>query len=928
MADINSRSSDFKYSSRLSPTISHAAFTNSHTHDYSFKRKHFDIKHRNNKTFSKRGNSSCQIHQHSVLQSPLSGTQERWRFASSDRFKRSKSIRYKRTLSDGKHFEPQTDAQPKRFYGKVGSKRRLPDSRRSRTVSTLPKIRMAGSGISISSPTVRAVYSPKGFHEIVKTGYNISAHTQHSSSDLSRRYSHCRLRYNNVTRTNKSSVRSFTKPGFHNKLRKVCPDSFSHHGVFRTTSRFQDHDVLSTVTQGDKSDNTMPHTTSKQSYLATRPCSITGVPRINASRNMAGTASFQTSSVLFDPTASLEPRLLRQSHLSPPASKGRATMVDCQYPSGQRQSTTPTILRNDHNIGRVKAGLGRCMRPSNNQGQLVRTGTITTHKRARAQGSLLSNPILSKAQIKHVNKIAARQYNCSRLCEQQGGHTFTRTRGTDPGVMEVVSEQGYLHSSSSSARNTELPGGQRVENMHRPQRLEDSPKPHQTVPFRQGHRPFRYEADAPVTTLCELAPGSSGHCGRCIFSKLGNFKRVRLPPVQSNTTNFTQSNEGRSHHRPSGASVAGTDLVALATSTGNQPASSPAIYTGDTEEPCRPNNDTSDVPTLTSSRLDSFQRSCSTVGLPEHVTRLLSASVRKSTSKTYDSSWRRWNGWCDRREIDPISAGVNNVLTFLSEQFQNNLQYRTVNVLRSAISSTHQLIDGKPIGQHPLVVRLMKGISNERPPRPRYNVTWDVSKVTSYLSSLGDNKTLSLKQLTKKLVMLLALISPERSSVLTDLDTRFLQKQPDGFTFILTKPRKTGDPTVESSVSFPSLPEDPSLCPLECLNAYLSATKAFRLSPGHQKLFLSFQKPHKEITRCTVARWLCDVIQAAGIDSSVFKAHSTRAASTSSAAKHNLPLGDILKMGDWSSPSTFQKFYYKPVIDSRYARTVLNKTMA
>ena len=48
---------------------------------------------------------------------------------------------------------------------------------------------------------------------------------------------------------------------------------------------------------------------------------------------------------------------------------------------------------------------------------------------------------------------------------------------------------------------------------------------------------------------------------------------------------------------------------------------------------------------------------------------------------------------------------------------------------------------------------------------------------------------------------------------------------------------------------------------------------------------------------------------------------------TFSAAKNNLPLADILKMGDWSSPSTFQKFYYKPIIGSTYARSVLNKTI-
>jgi hypothetical protein len=96
------------------------------------------------------------------------------------------------------------------------------------------------------------------------------------------------------------------------------------------------------------------------------------------------------------------------------------------------------------------------------------------------------------------------------------------------------------------------------------------------------------------------------------------------------------------------------------------------------------------------------------------------------------------------------------------------------------------------VGQHPLVTRLMKGIANERPPKPRYTTTWDVSKVTTYLSALEQNKTLPLKLLTKKLLMLLALVSPERS-VLWELDIRYLKKQPDGVVFTLTKPRKSGD---------------------------------------------------------------------------------------------------------------------------------------
>ena len=119
------------------------------------------------------------------------------------------------------------------------------------------------------------------------------------------------------------------------------------------------------------------------------------------------------------------------------------------------------------------------------------------------------------------------------------------------------------------------------------------------------------------------------------------------------------------------------------------------------------------------------------------------------------------------------------------------------------VLSIHPWIEGKPVGQHPLVIRLMKGIANERPLKPRYTTTWDVAKVTTYLSALGEKKTLSLKLLTKKLLMLLALVSPERASVLWELNIRYLKKQPDGVVFTLIKPRKSGDPMSLAKATFP-----------------------------------------------------------------------------------------------------------------------------
>ena len=168
-------------------------------------------------------------------------------------------------------------------------------------------------------------------------------------------------------------------------------------------------------------------------------------------------------------------------------------------------------------------------------------------------------------------------------------------------------------------------------------------------------------------------------------------------------------------------------------------------------------------------------------------------------------------------------------------------------VFRSAISSVHPWIDGKPVEQHRIVIRLMKGIADERPCKPRYYGKWDVSRVTSYISSLG----LCLKLLTKKLLMLL---SPERFSVLSDLDIQFLKIQPDGSIFTLTKPWETEDPRSLTTVAFPCFPKEETLCPLRCLKSYLTAANEFRTLPNREKPFLSPLRPHRPVYKSTIAR--------------------------------------------------------------------------
>ena len=67
----------------------------------------------------------------------------------------------------------------------------------------------------------------------------------------------------------------------------------------------------------------------------------------------------------------------------------------------------------------------------------------------------------------------------------------------------------------------------------------------------------------------------------------------------------------------------------------------------------------------------------------------------------------------------------------------------------------------------------------------------------------------------------------------------------------------------------------------------------------------------------TLARWIRTILQLAGIDLSIYKPHSTRHAAATAAFNANLPLNEILSKAGWSNARTFERFYYKPIVQSK-----------
>jgi integrase len=271
-------------------------------------------------------------------------------------------------------------------------------------------------------------------------------------------------------------------------------------------------------------------------------------------------------------------------------------------------------------------------------------------------------------------------------------------------------------------------------------------------------------------------------------------------------------------------------------------------------------------------------------------------------------------GLADHLKID-VCVGVE----YLTTLFESGKSYSNINLARSALSRFVQITDesNTDFGKHPLVTNFMKGVFRKRPNLPRYNSTWDVSPVLTKLTEIPNEST-TKKLISMKCATLLALVSGQRVQTLAAINIKNIQKLDDKVVISFDKVLKTSRPGHHTTVEICSYNDNPNLCPVKCLEAYLNYTSSHR---QHDSLFLGLCKPYKPVSTQTISRWICLLLHSAGV-STKFGAHSTRSASTSKAASRT-DINCVLKAAGWSSRRTFDVFYNKPKETTSFTHAVL-----
>ncbi|XP_044137826.1 uncharacterized protein LOC122928733 [Bufo gargarizans] len=797
----------------------------------------------------------------------------------------------------------------RRLDGEVGPERRLSDGPCVPSVQSAPSIPLARPSVAIHVSSIWPLVGPLVFHQVDAAGGGLASQAGNSSCDLPRRYPlHGPISRGIVNSPTGCDV-SYYRSGIRYQRREVLPTSFQIDGIPGFCGELQRADPLppwiqnqvhtqGTTTRPETSTDVAPSPgTHYRSSVLVHPGDLSGAS------SLSGVATTEDR-------ASPGGCVLRRLGDSGPRDEGRTHVVDRQPRRVEWQGHRGSSAGSDRGVGCQSPRLGCILQWGFHRRALVRRRVPSPHKRSGVVSRFLRHPQLHQRQSVGLYQTQDGQCVGRALCQRHGGHPFINPNPSSEGFLVLLPGQRLYGDRGIYPRATQYFRELEFSSFFGLQRLEIRSSRfllHQITVGTSLYGSLCFTLERPTSALLQLEAGSSvGGCRRPSAGLVG-ATGLRFSPICAHPEGVVSGPSPTRGLSTGSSLLASPILVPSAPGTSSGGPSSSSIISRASPRASGPTSPAGGGRLSSSTGVQNLRDHWGVANLSGTARALLENAWAPGTRRAYQSAWKRWSGWCVGRSLDPLSAPVTDILEFLTSLYEEGKAYRSINLFRSAISSQHQGFAGCPAGQHPLVCRLLKGSRLSRPPRPRFTSSWDVTLVLQFFSSWPLNSSLSLRQLSAKLVTLLCLVSCKRVSDVRALDFDALSFTPGGVLFNISRRTKTNI----RAVSYPAFPDNQALCPVLCLKEYLSRTISLR-EPSNPQLFISFRRPFLPVASVTLSRWVKWILSLAGVDTSIFTAHSVRGASATSMTIAGARLEDVLRLADWSRASTFREFYFRP----------------
>ena len=287
-----------------------------------------------------------------------------------------------------------------------------------------------------------------------------------------------------------------------------------------------------------------------------------------------------------------------------------------------------------------------------------------------------------------------------------GGDSLPSSVQSSSGSVGMGTQTGFLSQRRIPIRPPKYRSGLAISELPRFKQLEIMPRGisgSDADPRTLCQGSFCGPTECTVASVFQLEAGPCSTCHGCSLTGLVEREDLCLSSLSPDNAISSEVEGTRGRVSASSTCVAHTSVVPqLAGSV--SVSSNPFTYEsesfarfsgGDASSDCEPDS--------RPRRVTYIKQSLQSAGICSDASKLILAARRPDTNAIYNSAWEKWHRWCVTWESDSFRPALTDITSFLSDCFNEGLEYRTLNTYRSALSGVLPPIDGFPVGQHPLV---------------------------------------------------------------------------------------------------------------------------------------------------------------------------------------------------------------------------------
>ena len=385
----------------------------------------------------------------------------------------------------------------------------------------------------------------------------------------------------------------------------------------------------------------------------------------------------------------------------------------------------PSFPKQNNNNRFFRFRMGDMVRGRSFSRTLVKGRNKVAHKFKGIDGRFYrSEVVCERSTLSDSHQSSDGQYDCLSLYKPFRWNRFCQSLHASSQNVEVVPTKKYPHFSCLHPRSTQLHSRHSVPINKSQFRVETQSSNFSSDLCNLHHsrcRPFCNKSKQSSSEIHFMVPRSRCSGNQCFLNSLVQPAMLCISPLQSNYEMPEKNSVRQSQGSPY---CSGVEVETVVSNSTIDALRSPVVASQyfrsiDSSITSRENApETSHI-----GRVAAVRRCLGQFKLSQRVSDIIKSSWRSGTQAQYKSAWSKWSSWCAEKQKDPVSCDISCFLEFLSELFDSGLQYRTINVYRSAISASHLSVEGSSIGSHQLVSHFMKGIYELRPPQPRVFTT-------------------------------------------------------------------------------------------------------------------------------------------------------------------------------------------------------------